>query len=184
MMLMAIVVKILLGIIIAALLAQGLIAILVRVGGGSETLYTEDQPGWRSYVTFKPLPRFEDTALRPAPPYRSAVFHELCERLRVRGVDITEIKDVASAQRATVRYDGQTWDLTAGIFKRRPEQWLLTIDQRFSHGTSAPHDTPASRAFLMLMREILEGMDISTVRWHPRQQWNRGKVDVWAYKPF
>lgn len=160
------------------------LAILLRVFGGRATLLGEDLPGWRSYVTLKPLPRFADNALRPAKPFESSMAFEVSERLRTRGVKIGEVKTVGSAERVQMIYDGEQWELTLGVFRRHPEQWLLTIDQKFSNGNSAPHDTPESRAMLALIRGVLEDMEVSTIRWHARQNWNRGKVDAWAYKPF
>jgi len=160
------------------------LAILTRVFGGRATLLKEDLPGWRSYVTFKPLPRFMDNALRPARPFESAMAFEVAERLRARGVKIGKVKTVGSAERVQMSYDGERWELTVGVFRRHPEQWLLTIDQKFSNGNSAPHDTAEARAMLALIRGVLEDMEISTIRWHARQNWNCGKIDAWAYKPF
>lgn len=178
------VIKVLVGLALAALLSEAIIWVLRRLTRRRATLHAEDLPGWRSYVTLKPLPRFTDTARAPQAPYHTAMAQELAERLRARGVTIEGVRDVASAQRLELSHQGQRWELTLGVFRKRPEQWLLTLDQRFEHGTSAPHDTPASRAMLSLLGEVLQGMDVSTVRWHKRQDWNRGKIDVWSYKPF
>ena len=179
------VVKLLIGLALTALLAELLVRIFARISAARGVeLRAEDSPGWRTYITFKPLPRFEDTALRPEPPYKSSVMYELAERLRARGARIEQIQEVASAERLVITHDGQRFELTLGLFKRRPEQWLLTVDERHPHGTSAPRDVPASRSMLKMLRELLEGMDISTIRWHSRQHWNQGKIDVWSYKPF
>jgi hypothetical protein len=165
--------------------ASLLTRVAMRIGGGREKLFSEDRSGWRTYVTFKPLAHFEERSLRPTAPFDNAVMFELCERLRVMGVRLDRVSSVGYAQRVILEHDGQKWELTAAPFSRHPtEQWLLTIDQRFKHGTSAPHDTSKSRAMLDMIRHALEGMEVSTIRWHARQRWNAGQVDAWAYKPY
>ena len=62
--------------------ASLLTRVAMRIGGGREKLYAEDRPGWRTYVTFKPLAHFEERSLRPTAPFDNAVMFELCERLR------------------------------------------------------------------------------------------------------
>ena len=44
--------------------ASLLTRVAMRIGGGREKLYAEDRPGWRTYVTFKPLAHFEERSLR------------------------------------------------------------------------------------------------------------------------
>lgn len=146
---------------------------------------SEDPQNIRSQITFKPLPRFYDHATPARMPYRHAMAMALFDRMEQRGVSIDKISNVGDAQRIRLQFDGEIWDVTLGLYKSRPEQWLIKVDQIVKRGQrSAPHDIAASRALLSMLKTILEGMDVSTVRWHQRQYWDAGKVDVWSHKPF
>ena len=181
-----IIAKIIVGATIAIWVTEIIVQLVTR-SNKREELYKEDLAGWRSYVTFKPLPRFYDKHPNPAPQgsaYKSSLLHAISRRMQEHGYSVESVREVASAERLTLCGAGCHWNLTLGCIQRHPEQWLLTVDQRFRHGTSAPHDTVEGREFLQTLRQTLEAMEISTVRWHARQDWDRGDVDTWAYRPF
>lgn len=145
----------------------------------------QDPSNVRSHITFKPLPRFYDRAMAGVAPYDSAMAMELFERLRQRGAVVKRVSKVAHAQRVVISFDGERWELTLGPFQTHPEQWLIKVDMVLGRkARSAPHDCAQSRAMLTLLKTVLEGMDVSTVRWHHRQNWNAGRIDVWSHKPF
>ena len=185
MMLMIFGLKVLAGILLAAFIAQTLLSLLSHISREKHILHAEDLPGWRSYATFKPLSHFADRSLTPVAPFDSQVMYELCERLRAMGARIEDVSAVGIAQRVILTHGEERWELTAAPFSHYPtEQWLLTVDQHFWNGNSAPHDTQQARLMFATIREALEGMEVSTIRWHSRQHWNNGQVDAWAYKPF
>ena len=145
----------------------------------------EDPNGLRSHVTFKPLPRFYDVAKPPQAPFTSAMASEFFDRLRQRGAQARRIGQVGHAARVQLDFDNERWIVTLGPFKTHPEQWLLKLDMVVGRNTpSAPHDVAASRAVVTLIKNVLEGMQVSTIRWHHRQSWDAGKVDIWSHKPF
>lgn len=170
--------------VVLLLLVNLLVNIAMRGRKPRRSPITQDPEGWRSKVTFKPLPRFADQAMRPHAPYESAMMTELGERLRSAGARIDAVRRVGDAERLTFLYEGATWQLTLLRYQAFPEQWVLGVDELLGDVASAPHDVPESRALLTLLKVTLSQMDVSTVRWHARQEWDAGRVDTWSYKPF
>lgn len=166
------------------LLANVLINLAMRGRKPKRSPIALDPKGWRSQVTFKPLPRFADQAMRAHAPYESAMMTELGERLRSAGARIDSVKRVGDSERLTILYEGALWQLTLLRYQAFPEQWVLGVDELLGGVASAPHDVPESRALLTLLKVTLGQMDVSTVRWHARQEWNAGRVDTWSHKPF
>jgi len=144
------------------------------------TLYDDDLPGFHTYATFKPGTMRAGAWVSDEPPYFSA----LCAELNRRGVKLDGIKRIGQARQATVTMGEVRFVVTLGRARTKPELWLLTLDQKYRHGLSAPHDDPHVRAFLAIVRDGLATMDVNTVRWHARQDWTRGLIDRWTYKPF
>ena len=145
----------------------------------------DDPQNVRSHITFKPLPRFYDHAAPARHPFSHPMTQEIFERLQQRGAVIERVQPIGDAQRVRMRYDGECWELTLGPYKTHPEQWLMKVDMLVKRKQlSAPHDIAPARSLLVLIKNVLNGMDVSTVRWHQRQYWNAGKVDVWSHKPF
>lgn len=157
-----------------------------ETSAGSKLAPIHDDPqSIRSHITFKPLPRFYDHATAPRHPFAHPMTQEIFDRLQQRGAVIERVQPVGDAQRVRMRYDDECWEITLGPYKTHPEQWLMKIDMLVKRKQlSAPHDIAPSRDLLMLIKNVLTGLDVSTVRWHQRQYWNAGKVDVWSHKPF
>ncbi len=169
----------------ALILFNSLVNWLVHGSAPRQKPLRDDPSNIRSHITFKPLPRFYDRALNHHAPYTSPMSMELFERLRQRGAVIKKVTVVGHAQRVIFDFDDARWELTLGPFRTHPEQWLLKVDRVLGRKKrSAPHDTAQSRATLTLIKTVLEGMEVSTIRWHHRQNWNAGRIDVWSHKPF
>ncbi|MEM1347355.1 MAG: hypothetical protein AAGI01_02285 [Myxococcota bacterium] len=144
------------------------------------TLYDDDLPGFHTYATFKPEAMSQGVWGSEEAPY----FSGLCAELNRRGVKLDGVKRLGQARQAAVTMGEVRFVVTLGRAPTKPELWLLTIDQKYRHGLSAPHDTPHVRAFLAIMRDGIAALDVHTVRWHARQNWTRGLIDRWTYKPF
>jgi hypothetical protein len=169
----------------ALILFNSLVNWLAHGSGARLKPLRQDPTNIRSHITLKPLPRFYDRALHHVKPYESQMAMELFERLRQRGAMIKRVSMVGHAQRVLLQFDDVRWELTMGPFQTHPEQWLIKVDRVVGRKTrSAPHDCAQSRAMLTLIKSVLEGMEVSTVRWHYRQNWNAGRIDVWSHKPF
>ena len=141
------------------------------------TLYRWDLTTLRSVVTFKPRLGHSFTQ-------REAELLELLHRqLQAQGATLDGLFHEPAQQRVVFGLGGQDYQLTLMRLEKYPEEWALRVDQKFSHGVSAPHDTPATRQMFSLLQELLYRLPVGTVRWHKRQDWERGQIDVWSYHP-
>ena len=144
-------------------------------------LYEFDVPGLRSHVTFKPTP---STAV--ATP--DLLVEQLCRVLAQHGA--THHAKVHGVAREGESYifslsvHREAFMFTLRRLDKFPQEWLLDIQQVFRRGVSAPHDVASSRAALVLVQDALAQADVATIRWHKRQDFDAGRIDVWHYKPF
>lgn len=144
-------------------------------------LYEFDPPGLRSYVTFKPTTnRAFDTpdqlneALCKALGSASADHHA-----KVNGV----VREGASFV-FSLAVHKDSFMFTLRKLDKFPEEWHLDIQQVFRRGVSSPHEGASSRATMALVQQALGAIDVATIRWHKRQDFDAGRIDVWNYRPF
>lgn len=143
-------------------------------------LYRWDTHNVRSCVTFKPLlgHTFVDHQ-NDATDILQMIAHGLQNHpLNLDGYHNTPHK------RLRVNFQGQSFELSLSPLDKFPEEWVMSIAQIFKHGKSTPHDTPTTLAFVGIVQEVLHAMPIGTVRWHKRQDFNRGQIDLWSYQPY
>ncbi len=168
------VLPILLAVSLLAALALSTYARLTRV-----ELRTRDAHLIHGYVSFRELdlPRGSWAgAQRP-------LVSQLCEVASRKGLVVDALERVGGARRATFRSGSLRVALTLGRPSASSSEWLLTIDQRFPHGLSAPHDSPDMRALLMTVRDVLHELPIGSVRWHKREDWDAGHPERWSHRP-
>lgn len=142
------------------------------------TLYKSDLAALRSVVSFKPRLGHSFTH------HEDELMGLLHTKLTQLGASIDGIHQEQQHHRICIGFASQSLQLTLIKLDKFPEEWALRIDQRFKHGTSAPHDLPEVRQFLGLIQQLLQQLPVSTVRWHKRQDWDRGQIDIWSYHPY
>lgn len=147
----------------------------------SAVLYEFDQPGLRSYVTFKPIP----TKAFATPDMLNKA---LCDALgRLSQEHHAKVHGVAREGESfifSLTVHKESFMFTLRKLDKFPEEWLLDIQQVFRRGVSSPHEGASSRATLTLVQHVLGSIDVATIRWHKRQDFDAGRIDVWNYRPF
>ncbi len=132
-----------------------------------------------SYVSFRELDLPRGSWSEAGRPLVS----QMCEVAARHGLSVQALERVGGARRATFVGSGLRVSLTLGRTSGASAEWLLIIDQRFPHGRSAPHDTPAMRDLLLTLRDVLHELPIGSVRWHKREDWEAGYPERWTHRP-
>jgi hypothetical protein len=165
--------------ILSLLALAAALALLARALLTRAPLLDRDPHLIHSYVSFRELdlPRGSwSEANRP-------LVSRLCEVAARRGLRVEALERVGGARRATFGAGSLRVSLTLGRTSGASAEWLLIIDQRFPHGRSAPHDTPAMRDLLLTLRDALHELPIGSVRWHKREDWEAGYPERWTHRP-
>ena len=142
------------------------------------TLYQADLTTLRSVVSFKP--RLGHTFI----DRESELMSLLHAQLNQHGATINGLIYEQDTSQLIVSCGPSDYRITLLKFDKYPEEWALRIEQKFKHGLSAPHESSQTRKFLATIQELLQQLPVGTVRWHKRQDWERGQIDIWSYHPY
>ncbi len=145
------------------------------------TLYTHDPGALRSVVCFKPLIYTVGGGASAGEHLADAI----ARRLRARNLraDLTTMERDHAGEVIRVGVQRSRYTLSLHRLDKRPEAWMIQIEQRFRNGKSAPHDVPDTRALMAAIEEALQNVRVTGVRWHRRQDWEQGHIDRWSRHP-
>lgn len=142
------------------------------------TLYQADLTTLRSIVSFKP--RLGHTFIER----EGELLGLLAAQLNQHSDTVNGLIHEPNTSTLVISCGPSDYQLTLLKLDKYPEEWALRIEQKFKHGLSAPHESSQTRKFLTTTQELLQQLPVGTVRWHKRQDWERGQTDIWSYHPY